>query len=1112
MNELEKRLAAMSPEQRDLFLQKLRHKRTAHIQKIEAVSRDQELPLSFTQERQWVLSQLAPDSLAYNMPANVRIRYPLDEALLKQAFDALIQRHEILRTTFPTHAGRPTVRIAQHADSYIPIHDLRELPYDQREAEAKRLANAEMQQPFDLEHGPLIRLTFIRLDAADHVLLLTLHHIIGDAHSVGILFQELSAILEAFEKGLPSPLPPLTVQYADYAAWQRQYLQAAYLEKGLAYWREHLAQAPALLTLPLDRPRLQVQDFHSGTAAVRLDKPTVERLKQIAQQQDATLFMLLLAALNLLLTRYSGQKDIVIGSTLSNRDLEETENMIGYLVNMVALRTSLHGNPSFLALLQRVRETVLGCFTHQHIPLQLVLEELQPERAQSYTPLFQVSINLIVRHEQQEANMPESSIFFSRSGDAVGTGQLDLAFSLVDLPQDMAIKVVYDASIFNEATIQYLLEYYKSVLQAIAATPDAPVHALVQLSPAQQDHVLHLASPAQQAVLAFKPVHALIQEQAQAQPDAIALIAADQHFTYAELNQQANRLAHMVATYAGVGARIALCLERSPEFIISTLAALKSGAAYVPLDPAYPHERLASMIRQSDVAVVLTQRRYTQHLPELDIPVLYLDDIWASLTKYPATDPDWSGHELSPAYMIFTSGSTGTPKAIVVEQQGLSNLVQAAAQLYEVSDTDRVLQFASVSFDTSIEEIFPCLACGATLVLRNDAMLSSAQAFFTTCTAWGITVVDLPTAYWHELVAQLQTDHVALPPTLRLVIVGGERVHRDPVHAWLSYAPSLRLVNSYGPTETTVIATTTELSQQQLTAWGEPPIGTPIPGMAGYVLDTELQLMGVGVPGELFVSGVGVAQGYFGRADLTAQRFLPNPFTEQPGARMYKTGDLVRWRADHTLEFLGRIDRQVKIRGYRVELDEVEAVLMRLPFIQEAAVTIHKKAAASLVGYVTLHDQADISTQAIRQLLQQHVPVYMVPAHIMVLPAFPLTTHGKINYRALPDPDSAAENQATYVAPTNVIEETLADIWTEVLPVAQVGIHDNFFSLGGHSLLATQLIFRVNQAFELNLQLRTLFEAPTVAGFAVAVEQALIDQIEQLSDEEAEQLLNDSSA
>jgi amino acid adenylation domain-containing protein len=1110
MNDLEKRIAAMSPEQREALHQRLRARRTVREPTIKPVPRDRELPLSFTQERQWILSQLAPDSPAYTIPANVRFRSPLDEALLKRAINEIVRRHEVLRTTYPTVNGRPALHIAERLEIELPVRDLRGLPADRREAEAERLAAEELQRPFDLAGGPLIRTVLLRLDAADHVLLISLHHMVSDAWSLGLFFKELSTLIAAFAAGQPSPLDELPIQYADYAFWQREHLQGERLEAELAYWRDHLAGAPALLPLPTDRPRLAVQNFRHAVQSTIIEPAVVDGIKALAQQADATLFMGMVAAFTMLLAQYSGQRDIVVGTLLSNRSLRETETLIGYLVNMVALRTDLGGDPDFRTLLGRVRDIVLNSFSHQEVPFERVLEAVQPQRAQNYTPIFQVSINLATAADQlAPGDDPNGSSFASRSGAAIGTGQLDLALSLAPTAQGMLAKAVYDASLFDATTIEQMLGQFDGILRAVVRAPERRISRLAQPAAAEQERLLAawrgpIAEPAP-----FRPAHLLIEDQATRRPAAPALRQGETTLSYAELNRRANQLAHLLFARPELSSGyVAICLEPSPELIIAMLAVLKSGAAYVPLDPAYPAERLDWMLENSRAGLVITRGPAAAGLSGAAATLLDLEQ--CDLDGQPAGNPRWPGCAETPAYAIYTSGSTGRPKGVVVAHGALANLVAAARATFELGEGDRVLQFATVSFDTSVEEIFPGLSSGATLVLRDQAMLASARAFFETCQRWGITVLDLPTAYWHELTAQTAAQPVALPESLRLVIIGGERALPERARQWLAAAPGVRLVNTYGPTEATVITTAGELRAADLDRFAEPSLGRPILGSAIYILDRDLRPVPAGAPGELYIGGAGVAQGYRFQAGLTAERFLPDPFAGQPGRRMYRTGDQVRWRGDRSLQFIGRLDRQVKLRGYRVELGEIEAALARLPMVRQAAVVAHEEAPGEprLVAYVAPPAGAACSAAEIRGELQQRLPAYMAPAQIVVVAELPLTASGKIDYRALPAPLGNDAPAAAVTGPSSPIEEALAEIWSDLLRIPQIDIHESFFSLGGHSLLATQMLFRINQTFEIELPLRTLFEAPSIARLATAIEQQLLSEIEQLSDEEAERLID----
>jgi amino acid adenylation domain-containing protein/thioester reductase-like protein len=1060
---------------------------------IKPISQDGVLPLSFAQERLWFLNQLEPDSAAYNIPAAMHLRGSLDGVALERSLNEIVQRHAVLRTTFVTVEGQPVQVVAPNLTLVIPVVDLQGLSEKQREIETLRIATEEAQRLFNLQ-GPLLRGTLLQLDEADHVVLFTMHHIISDGWSMGVLVRELAVLYEALSKGKSvsgeaarTLLPELPIQYTDFALWQRQWLQGRVLESQLAYWKQQLSNAPAVLELPTDRPRPAVQTNRGATQFLALSKSLTEALKTLSQQESVTLFMALLAALKVLLHRYTQQDDIVVGTPIANRNRSETEGLIGFFVNTLVLRTQFSSNLSFQKLLEQVREVALGAYAHQDLPFEQLVTELQPERNLSHNPLFQV---MFVFQNVPTESLELPGLTLNPLEFDNKTANFDLTLSMVETEQGLRGALEYNTDLFEATRITRMLSHFQLLLEGIVANPNQRLSELPLLGTDECHQFLVEWNNTQADYPQEQCIHQLVEAQVKQTPDAIAVVLEDQHLTYQVLNQRANQLAHFLQKL-GVGpeVRVGLCLERAPEMIIGLLGILKAGGAYVPLDPTYPQERLAFMLTDAQVPVLLTQACLVAGLPEPNTQVLCLDTDWDAIAQQPQNNP---AHRTVPenlAYVIYTSGSTGQPKGVMIQHRSLVNQTKSAVIEYKLAASDRILQFASISFDAAAEEILPCLAQGATLILRTNEMLNSLPGFLQQCQDLKLTVLDLPTAFWHQLTSELAVG-LALPESLRLIIIGGESALPEYLAIWRQVGTQVRLVNSYGPTEATVVAVTCDLSGVAAVEHTV-PIGQPIRNLQTYVLDPSLNPVPIGVPGELYIGGVGLARGYLNQPLLSAEKFIPNPFSPEPGARLYQTGDRVRYRSDGNMEFLGRMDQQVKIRGFRIEIGEIEAVLRHHGAVQAVVVLAREDSPGQkrLVAYVVLDRNQTPTARELRRFLQGKLPDYLVPSAFVSLETLPLTANGKVDRRALPVPDAInSEVSTAFVAPRTFTEERLVAIWAEVLGLDQVSVHDNFFELGGHSLLMTQLLTRVRDTFHVDLSLRSLFEAPTVAGLAEVIE------------------------
>lgn len=1099
MSNLLKQVANLSPEKRELLLQRLNKKGQNRSQpQIKRQSRESNtFPLSFAQARLWFLNQLEPDSAAYNIPTVIRLKGSLNVTALAQSLNEVIQRHEVLRTSFTTVGGQPVQAIAPNLSLILPRVDLQQLSETQQRIEVLRLATQEAQQPFSLDKGPLLRVTLVQLDEADHIVLFTMHHIVSDGWSTGVLVRELAALYGALAKGQPishsqatqTLLPELPIQYADFAVWQRQWLQGEVLASQLAYWKQHLGGTLPVLELPTDRPRPALQTNRGATQSFALPKELSEALKSLGRQEETTLFMTLLAAFMVLLHRYTQQGDIAIGTSIANRNRSETEGLIGFFVNTLVLRTQLTGNPRFRQFLKHVREVALGAYAHQDLPFEQLVEELQPERDLSHNSLFQVMF-ILQNAPTEDLKLP--GLTLSTLKVESGTASFDLTLSMVDAEQGLKGTLEYNTDLFEAARIDRMLQHFQVLLEGIVTNPDHCLSDLPILTPAEQQQLLVEWNQTQAVSTKNQCIHQLFEAQVEQTPDAVAVVFADQHLTYQVLNQRANQLAHYLRKLeVGPEVLVGVSLERSLEMIIGLLGILKAGGAYVPLDPTYPQERVAFMLADAQVPVLLTQAHLVSGLPEDNTRIVRLDEDWSLIAQESQNNPVNHAVPENLAYVIYTSGSTGQPKGVMIQHRSLVNHTESAMIEYNLAASDRILQFASISFDAAAEEIFSCLVQGATLILRTQEMLSTVSGFLQQCQELKLTMLDLPTAFWHQLTSELAKGLV-LPESLRLVIIGGESALPEYLAIWQQVGAQVRLINSYGPTEATIVATTYDLSGSTAveTVGQAVPIGQPIRNLQTYVLDPSLNPTPVGIPGELYIGGVGLARGYLNRPELTAEKFIPSPFSRDPGTRLYKTGDRVRYRSDGNIEFLGRIDQQVKIRGFRIELGEIEAALGQHAAVQEVVVMMWEDMPGQnhLVAYVVLDRKQAPTVNELRSFLQGKLPDYMVPFAFVTLETLPLTPNGKVDRRSLPAPDRANEISTVFVTPRTLTEEKLVAIWVEVLSLDQVSVHDNFFELGGHSLLMTQLLTRVRDTFKIDLSLRSLFEAPTVAGLAKLIE------------------------
>ncbi|WP_442937951.1 amino acid adenylation domain-containing protein [Nostoc sp.] len=1045
----------------------------------------EELPLSYAQQRLWFLDQLEPNSAIYNIPLALRLVGNLNRAALEQSFQEIIDRHEALRTNFITVDGKPSQIIQAQINWTVSVVECENLPPSEQEITTQQLAQQQAIQPFDLAEGALIRAALIVLSKTEHILLLCMHHIVSDAWSLGVFVQELAALYNAYSQGEPSPLTPLPIQYADFGIWQREWLQGEVLQNQISYWQQQLKDAPALLSLPTDRPRPAVQTFAGAIQEFALSVELSNQLTQLSYKQGVTLFMTLLAAFDTLLYRYTGQLDILVGSAIANREHSEIEGLIGFFINTLVLRTDLSGNPSFSELLSRVRQIALGAYSHQELPFEMLVEALQPERDLSHPPLFQV---MFVLQNTPMSGVELTGLTISSLNAQSTIAKFDLTLSMHNSSAGLVGIWEYNTDLFDASTIERMSGHFVTLLFGIVANPEEQISQLPLLSQTEQQQLLVEWNNTQADYPVDKCIHQLFEEQVARTPDAVAVVFENQQLTYHQLNSCANQLAHYLKSL-GIkpDTLVGICVERSIEMMVGLLGILKAGGAYVPLDPEYPTERLAFMLEDAQVSILLTQQRLIDRLPEHQAKLICLDEAWEQIAQNNQDNPTSEVKAFHLANLIYTSGSTGKPKGVMVEHKGLCNLAQAQIQTFGLTSDSRIFQFASFSFDASISEILMALGSGATLYLGTKDSLLPGKPLIEQLRDRSITHITLPPS----ALAVMPGSEL---PALQTIIVAGEASSAELIRQW---SAGRNFFNAYGPTEASVCAAIAKCTEDD----NKISIGKAIANVQVYILDEYLQPVPIGVPGELHIGGTGLSRGYLNRPELTKEKFIPNPFKGAGESNLYKTGDLARYLPDGNIEYLGRIDNQVKIRGFRIELGEIKELLNQHGDVQTACVIAREDHLGDkrLVAYVVGHKQHSPTISQLRSFLSSQLPQYMIPHAFVMLESLPLTPNGKVDRRALKAPDSREGLEISFVAPRSPIEEILTQIWTQALKVDQVGIYNNFFELGGHSLLATQLVSRIRNIFKVELPLREFFARKTVAELAQVIRQLQQQNLELVS-------------
>ncbi|MFJ9817506.1 amino acid adenylation domain-containing protein [Streptomyces sp. NPDC101151] len=1046
---------------------------------------------SFGQQRLWFLEQLHPGLPAYTITYDFRLRGALDADALGRAFDLVVTRHEVLRSRFGAEGGAPYVTVAEPGAVRLEFVDLSGRP--DPVGEARERAGAEAARAFDLAHGPLFRACLLRLDTDDHVLLITAHHSVFDAWSYDVLARELSAAYAASVTGREPELPELTLQFTGFAERQREQLTDGVLKEYVDYWREHLGDEPQKLELVGDRPRPQTPTHEGRTVEFTLSEELTQALRAMARNQHATLFMVLLAAYHAVLARWGRARQVVVGCPSAGRTEPEVEDLIGFFVNLMPLRADLSGDPTFSELIAQVRTALLEAFSRQELPFEQLVEELGLPRELSMNPLVQHSFQLL--HTDPDAGQGTLSLAgvdIAPFDDTSEATRFDLEMHLLDEGTDrLRGYLVYATDLFDAATVNRFVDHYRTFLTAVCADPGTPVSDVELLGPDEKRLLTQWNATERE----FPPGRDLVERfttVARRDPEALAVVAGEERLTYGELDARSGRLAVALRRDGlGVERAAGVLLPRGADLVVAWLAVLKAGAAYVPLDPRLPGDRMAFMIRDSGVELVLTDGDLAAALPEGTRGLLVSGQAEedAEETADRSTPEALTGgsHPTALMHIIYTSGSTGRPKGVAIERRSFANLLNWHLRECALGPADTATQVANISFDAAGWEIWGALLAGACLHFPPDEIIPSADGMIGYIAESGTTVAFATTAMTEQLVGH----PLSATTGLRTLLTGGDLFRPKP-----SDAPGVPVVNVYGPTESTVLATATEPSAPRPGAG----IGRPIDNVRVHVLDDRLRPVGVGLPGEIYLAGAGLARGYTGAPAMTAERFVPDPFATGPGGRLYRTGDLGRWTSRGTLEFLGRADRQVKIRGYRVETGEIETALRALPGIHDAAVSLAPVGGVRrlVAWYVPDPDEAPVREE-LRDRLGGALPDYMLPDIFVPLPALPTTTSGKIDRNALPVPHGPSRE---YVAPRDECEAAIARIWAEVLDLPRVGVDDDFFEVGGHSLIATRITARILDTFGVEVALRALFEKRTVAALARVVEERVHAQVDAMPEDD----------
>ncbi|MBI3417726.1 MAG: amino acid adenylation domain-containing protein [Verrucomicrobia bacterium] len=1085
MSDLTARLANLPADKRAILEARLKALAAQSPARPESIPRRQissPCPLSFSQEQLWLLDQLHPGTATYNIVENLRLEGTLDLAALQKSLDEIVRRHESLRTVFRAEAETAAQIIQPPASMPLGVTNLEVRPLEEREPEARRLVEEQARRPFNLAEGPLLRVHLWRLGEQLHFLLLNLHHIVSDGWSAGIFARELLALYRQFSSGNAAALPELPIQYADFAVWQRQAQEHGSLERERSYWKQQLAGLDPLLEVPADHVRPSVQNFRGDVRTFAFPPQLSAALSALSKREKVTPAITLLASFMTLLHRYTQHTDIVLGSPIANRNRVELENLIGYFVNVVVMRASFEGDPSFKEMLRRVQKTALDAYSHQELPFEMVVQELKPHRDPSFNPVFQV---MFAMQNPGDELVELPGLRVRSLPIRTQTARLDLTLFLSDGADGLQGTLEYNTDLFSENTIDRLVDHYRTLLESIVENPEAPVSRLPLLPPSERRRLLVEWNATGRAYARERCVQELFAAQAARVPDAVALEFEGTRWTYAELNARANQLArHLQALGVGPGALVGLCVERSLDMVAGVLGVWKAGGAYVPLDPAYPPERLDFMLADAQAPVLVTQAGLAKNFSGSPARVVCVDADADLIARGSAADLPTGARPDDLAYVIYTSGSTGQPKGVEIPHSAVVNFLESMRREPGLKEDDTLLAVTTLSFDIAGLELHLPLTSGAKVVLASRAQAADGRALKELLATSGASVMQATPATWRLLLEAGWAGDARLK-----ILCGGEALPRALADELLKRCGELW--NVYGPTETTIWSTL-----ERVTAGTGPlTIGRPIANTTIYIVDAAGQPAPIGVPGELLIGGAGVARGYRHRPELTAEKFVADPFCAAAGARVYRTGDLARWRGDGRIEFLGRLDFQVKVRGFRIELGEIETVLAQHPAVGQCVVKAEdgpggeKRLVAYYVSAAGVGAE-EASASDLRAHVKAHLPEHMVPVVYARLEKFPLTPNGKVDRQALQPPaDAATALSQEFVAPRNAVETALAKIWSEILETTPLSVESGFFELGGHSLLATRVVARINKLFQAALTIRTLFENPTVAQLTVALQK-----------------------
>jgi len=1083
MNDIEKLLSKLSPEKRRLLELKLKKKGSS----------GNTFPLSYAQQRLWFLDQLEPGSTAYNLPAAIRLKGSLHKDILEKTFYEIVKRHEILRTTFSTVNGTPMQITAPKGSLPINHIDISSLKEDSRDDALRKILKEENAKPFNLTKGPLLFIHLIRISETEHVLFLIMHHIISDGWSVGVFVNEFSRLYSSFLLKQTPVLPELPIQYADFAVWQKEKLNSSIKEQQLAYWKEKLGGSLPVLELPTDHPRPAIKSYRGNNRKLHLSGNIPDAVRTLSQEENTTSFMLFLSIFYILLYRYTDQNDICVGTPVANRRRAEIENLIGFFVNTLVLRANIDGTMSFQTLLQSIKNLALEAFSHEDLPFEMLVEELQPERDMGHTPVFQVMF--VYQNARSELfKLPQlQAESISLEND---TAKFDLTLTVSEMPDELLINIEYDRDLFEAETIDRMLKHYEILLTAATEEPGKQVAKMPLISEQERYLLLKKWVPDMEPFEAEKCVHEVFEEQAAHFGGRTAITYNNQQITYRDLNAQANQIArYLIRQGVQKDELVGIYSEREPHLTAAILGVLKAGAAYLPIDPVYPPERVAFMLDDANVKIILTQKDLVENLNLNNQKSVLLDENWPEISKEDIANPQLKVSPQNLIYVIYTSGSTGKPKGTLITHHNVMRLFQAVDHWFNFNEQDVWTLFHSYAFDFSVWEIWGALLYGGRLVIVPQMVSRSPESFYHLLIEEKVTVLNqTPSAFRQLITAEEQVGKPPYDNSLRFIIFGGEALELNSLKPWYEKHTDTQpqLINMYGITETTVHVTYRPITLQDIKDGRGSVIGKPIPDLPLYILDSHSQPAPIGIPGEIHVSGAGLARGYLNRPELTSTKFIPNPFSDNTDARLYRSGDAARYLPDGDIEYIGRMDNQVKIRCFRIELGEIQTLLNRHDQIRGAFVNTVKDAHGANIIAAYLVPKADSvpSSSELRAYLREKLPDYMIPSAFVMLDEFPLTANGKIDLRALPNPsDHRMDLERDFIVPRSAEEEITAQIFSDLLNITRVGAGDHFFDLGGHSLLATQLLSRIRDSFGVELPLKTLFERPTVEALAGAVKE-----------------------